>query len=681
MEGHERKVQEIARQLRRDRAAMREFRLSDGNVPLPRGTDVVLRVDLVAADGSTVKAGTAGRVDVGHHHTYEVVTPAGVRVVAGRDQLAIQRREVAERLVARTIDFAALSGAIVYRAVVGSVAWGLAGEGSDVDVRGVFVLPFERHSSLYRQPDQIDDPDGEAAYWEFEKFLHLLLRSDANAIELLWSPRVLHAEPVARHLRERRRDFLSNNVVGSFGRYALSQMEKIEHRLELEREGERVAALVRDGVVDRGELRRRLSGDDRAAGEAILKAVVNSVADRGLIEGRDFGGLIEYLSSHPGARLFADRPYRPKNAYNLLRLLHSGIRLVSEGEPLIEVSGPVRTRLLAVKAGEVPIEEVVAEARELGRRLEEAATRSVLPDEPPFALADRLLREARIVAARRALRPGISPGRPGPAEPAPDDSTGPARPAGLDDFLRDRMAEGVVQLGLVGAHAYGFPSPDSDLDLKGIHVVPAEALLGLRSPPETVDRQAIVGGMEIDFTSHEVAMALRLLLAGNGNVLERLVSPHQLVRGRIPEALRRMARASVGTHFAAYYRGFFLRMRRDLSREEGRTAKTLLYAYRVALTGTHLFRTGEVVLDVRPLAERYGHAEVPRLVAAKGLEQATIPGGVDEAALDRLEAELERAVAASPLPPAASNASRVERWLRALRRARLSIDWTRLDTT
>ena len=28
-----------------------------------------------------------------------------------------------------------------------------------------------------------------------------------------------------------------------------------------------------------------------------------------------------------------------------------------------------------------------------------------------------------------------------------------------------------------GAHAYGFPSPDSDFDLKGAHVVPTECLL------------------------------------------------------------------------------------------------------------------------------------------------------------------------------------------------------------
>ena len=36
-----------------------------------------------------------------------------------------------------------------------------------------------------------------------------------------------------------------------------------------------------------------------------------------------------------------------------------------------------------------------------------------------------------------------------------------------------------VVVHLSGAHAYGFASPDSDVDLKAIHVVPTAELLGL----------------------------------------------------------------------------------------------------------------------------------------------------------------------------------------------------------
>src|ERR1700739_3042238 len=69
---------------------------------------------------------------------------------------------------------------------------------------------------------------------------------------------------------------------------------------------------------------------------------------------------------------------------------------------------------------------------------------------------------------------------------------------------------------LSGAHAYGFPSPDSDLDLKAVHVATTADLLGLSAPPPTFDRAEIIGGIEIDYTSSELAHALAGMLAGNG---------------------------------------------------------------------------------------------------------------------------------------------------------------------
>ena len=61
---------------------------------------------------------------------------------------------------------------------------------------------------------------------------------------------------------------------------------------------------------------------------------------------------------------------------------------------------------------------------------------------------------------------------------------------------------------LSGAHAYGFPSPDSDLDLKAIHVAKTADLLGLNPPAPTFDRAEVIEGVEIDYTSNELAHAL-----------------------------------------------------------------------------------------------------------------------------------------------------------------------------
>lgn len=39
-----------------------------------------------------------------------------------------------------------------------------------------------------------------------------------------------------------------------------------------------------------------------------------------------------------------------------------------------------------------------------------------------------------------------------------------------------------------GAHLYGFPSPDSDFDLRGAHVLPLEKVVGLEVREETVEQ-------------------------------------------------------------------------------------------------------------------------------------------------------------------------------------------------
>ena len=38
-----------------------------------------------------------------------------------------------------------------------------------------------------------------------------------------------------------------------------------------------------------------------------------------------------------------------------------------------------------------------------------------------------------------------------------------------------------------GAHLYGFPSPDSDYDLRGIHLLPLEEVVGLGAGRESVE--------------------------------------------------------------------------------------------------------------------------------------------------------------------------------------------------
>jgi uncharacterized protein len=71
-----------------------------------------------------------------------------------------------------------------------------------------------------------------------------------------------------------------------------------------------------------------------------------------------------------------------------------------------------------------------------------------------------------------------------------------------------------------GAHLYGFPSPDSDYDLRGVHVLPPREVLGLDVRHETIERSAVVDGLELDLVTHDARKFFLLLLKKNGYVLE-----------------------------------------------------------------------------------------------------------------------------------------------------------------
>jgi len=225
---------------------------------------------------------------------------------------------------------------------------------------------------------------------------------------------------------------------------------------------------------------------------------------------------------------------------------------------------------------------------------------------------------------------------------------------------------------LSGAHAYGFPSPDSDLDFKCIHIARTSALVGFEPPQPTFDRAEILDGVEIDYTSNEISHALSGILHGNGNFLERIYG-HAVLRA-IPELadLRVLVREAISKRVHRHYRGFATNQQKLLEKDP--TIKKLLYVLRTALTGTHLLRTGEVVTDLVPLADAYELKDAHELIAAKkaGEHTAADPTLLDrwrpriEETLSRLDAARDRSV----LPDEPKGVNAIESWLISLRKAR-----------
>jgi predicted nucleotidyltransferase len=220
---------------------------------------------------------------------------------------------------------------------------------------------------------------------------------------------------------------------------------------------------------------------------------------------------------------------------------------------------------------------------------------------------------------------------------------------------------------LSGAHAYGFPSPDSDLDLKAVHTEATRRLLGLDPPSPHASRMETIREVEVDYTSNEVGPVLGGVLAGNGNYIERFLG--DLVLHQAPELaeLRPLVRRALSRRVYRHYRGFATQQRTAFETADRPTAKKLLYVLRTALTGMHLLRTGDVVTDVTRLAGEYGFEQVPALIEIKrGGERVPLDGAaVDEwrPRLDRLFELLDRARGESALPDESSGRTELEDWL------------------
>jgi hypothetical protein len=243
-----------------------------------------------------------------------------------------------------------------------------------------------------------------------------------------------------------------------------------------------------------------------------------------------------------------------------------------------------------------------------------------------------------------------------------------------DSFERALDATGLdfVFVTVSGSHLYGFPSVDSDFDLRASHLLPGEAFWGLEPARETVEPKVDTADGLIEVVSHDLRKFVRLLLKHNGYVLEQLTSPlvvrtsplHQRLLEAVPGVLTR-------GHYR-HYRGFYRTERKAYERSESHSVKPLLYAYRVLMTGCVLLREQVVEANLQALNRRFGYRFLDELVERK--RSAEWIGVADDRdytrELERLEAELDRAYAESTLPEQPPAREELSRLVIEARRAR-----------
>ncbi|MBB6071792.1 hypothetical protein HNQ61_003431 [Longimicrobium terrae] len=214
-----------------------------------------------------------------------------------------------------------------------------------------------------------------------------------------------------------------------------------------------------------------------------------------------------------------------------------------------------------------------------------------------------------------------------------------------------------------GAHLYGFPSADSDHDLRGVHLLPLEHLVGLSTGEETISLEHVRDGAEVDLVTHEARKFMRLLLRNNGYVLEQLYSPLIVHTTAGHDELKHIARGCITRGCVRHYAGFAAGQWRLWEGEQPPRVKPLLYLYRVLLTGIVLLRTGRVNASLPSCNYDIGLPYIDDLIARKvnGDEQGLIAGADVEfhrAEYLRLRAMLMESAERSTLPDAPSDETR-----------------------
>ena len=115
-----------------------------------------------------------------------------------------------------------------------------------------------------------------------------------------------------------------------------------------------------------------------------------------------------------------------------------------------------------------------------------------------------------------------------------------------DDKIREFIEKAVAQKGtehhprfyaVTGSHIYGFESADSDIDIRGIHVAPAQEYAYLQTPAEevTVNMDGTTEGFEeyaeVDLRSYELKKFGSLLAKANYNVIELVFEAPTVMNG------------------------------------------------------------------------------------------------------------------------------------------------------
>lgn len=206
---------------------------------------------------------------------------------------------------------------IILEGVTGSTAYGLATENSDVDIKGVYLLPTKTVLSIGFQPEHTtkDHTDPDWVYHEVGKFMKLVINGNPTVTELLYLDEYTILTPIGQLLIDNRSAFLSTKAVSNAYRgYAFSQAKRLNNRTEQGLDGydsslkNRFAKHTRHcfrllmqarQLLETGTLDVKVTPEQREYLFAMGEKTADEVVEEFMRQDAEFDNIVSVLSDEP----------------------------------------------------------------------------------------------------------------------------------------------------------------------------------------------------------------------------------------------------------------------------------------------------------------------------------------------------------------------------------------------
>ena len=349
-----------------------------------------------------------------------------------------------------TIDDLKSQNLILLECISGSRAYGLDTPDSDLDIKGVFYLP---KSHYYRLPNtyipQINNETNDIVYYEIGRFIELLLKNNPSIMELLNTPKnkIIYKHPIMDVIDPK--DFISKLCQKTFLGFAANQIKKshgLNKRIVNPMDKTKKSVLDFCYILKNGDtilLNTWLTQNQLTQNQLGL-AQINHVAQLYAVyidkENRyQFSGVVQkstannlslssipknlpissylyfnqigyskycqdyhdywqWVKNHNNQRyqttLKHDQPYDTKNMMHNLRLLHMAKEIATDGQ--IRVKRPNKDELLLIKSGHYQYEELILMVDNLQKDINDAFSKSDLPEMPNTHNAMNALEKIRL---------------------------------------------------------------------------------------------------------------------------------------------------------------------------------------------------------------------------------------------------------------------------------------------